>query len=181
MVSISANLPSGAPGAEPGPDHPLDHWFSSHRVLETKLRLLARAEGQLDSPKKAHARSQVEALVTFLEAHLPLHIEDEEISIFARLRGRLTGREEEALDLLEEQHRISHRLQSALRGAVEEYKRKPGKRSAEKIRVVVCELLDLYRRHIRLEDQVILRAAHRVLTAVELASIAGEMKQRRAA
>jgi hemerythrin-like domain-containing protein len=180
MVPISVYSPAGVFGAEPGPDHPLDHWYSGHRVVEEKLRLLARAEGRLDE-RKSEALAQIEELIAFFDWHLPIHIADEEISVFKRLRGRVTGREEEALDLLEEQHRISCRLQAELHKAVDEYKKKPGKRSAEKIRTVVCDLLDLYRRHIRLEDEVILRAAHRVLTAVELAAIADEMKKRRAA
>jgi hemerythrin-like domain-containing protein len=179
MVPISVYSPSGVFGGEPGPDHPLDHWFSSHRVLEEKLRLLARAEGRLDD-RNSEALARVEGLIAFFDSHLPIHIADEEASVFTRLRGRVTGREEESLDLLEEQHRISIRLQEELHSAVEDYRHKPGKRAAERVRMVVCELLDLYRRHIRLEDNVILRAAHRVLTAEELATIAEEMKKRRA-
>jgi hemerythrin-like domain-containing protein len=116
------------------------------------------------------AREAFAAAFAFLESSGVLHTQDEEESVFPRLRPVLDGEGRHYLDELEREHAEAERLYRELREAVA---------AGAGIAEAVAPLTQLYRRHIASEDVALQRHAQAFLTAGQLAAIAAEMKQRR--
>jgi hemerythrin-like domain-containing protein len=114
----------------------------------------------------------------------PKHTEDEEVSLFPRLRGHggvEAGEAFSAVAELEAQHRaaeLAHAEFDALAG------RLPRDGSAEagdvdRFTELATALSDLYRPHIRVEDELVFPAAARGIPPSVLAAIGEEMRARR--
>jgi len=136
-------------------DHPLEHLMACHRRIEERLATLERATEALD--KALH----------FLETTGATHTEDEEESLFPRLRRRLGQEDTAFLAQLEMQHIRADALNVDI------------KRAAETLRARVGQFVALYREHIADEDSRLQTIAKDSLNEEDLASIATEMKQRR--
>ncbi|MES1257222.1 MAG: hemerythrin domain-containing protein [Acidobacteriota bacterium] len=164
-------------------DAPLEHLIACHRRIEGRLATLEQAAGEFAAdPEKALAA--IHACLHFMDSNGALHTEDEEQSVFPRLRPMLLPEELVYIDSLEHQHRAADTLYAELKARVSSLRESGGKASEGQIGAyleLAGQLRQFYREHIRSEEEVLFPLAHRSLPGDELRHISGEMKQRRAA
>jgi hemerythrin-like domain-containing protein len=151
-------------------DRPLDHLNACHRRIEDRLATLERAAKVIDSDP-AVARSALGSAFRFFESNGLLHTEDEEQSIFPRLRVSFDDQGRELLDALGRQHDQAEALYAEVKQALEG--------PPEVLRAKVASLVDLYRSHIATEDSTLVPLARRHLSEQDAAEISAEMKRRR--
>lgn len=175
-------------GAKPQADfnQPVDLMMDCHRriekFLDVLLRIVDRTKGgELD---REH-REALETALNYFRAAAPRHTEDEEHSLFPRMRRSEDPAVREALakvDALEADHReaeLGH-------ASVDELGRRwleSGSLTAEdtaELKRLLTDLAQTYQRHIHIEDEEVFPLATRVLSAAELAAVGEEMKRRRA-
>lgn len=160
-------------------DQPLEHLTACHGRIEERLQVLERAGQHLET-RAAEALEAVDGCFRYFESSGVAHTEDEEHSVFPRLRPHLSPEELAEIEMLERQHREADALYSELKDIAARLKQNaaaPG--LAERYRSVVERFAALYRSHIAFEDRELIRVARRDLDSAELAAISEEMKQRR--
>ncbi len=171
---------------------PRDHSFESplqllsdcHRRIEHFLNVLFRVASQAgDSLSSEESKALATALRYFREA-APRHTEDEEKSLFPRLKGLQSSALEESLaqlDLLEADHVMADRLHAAVERTGQEWLASGSLPTIERERFQtrISALRDLYKSHIELEDTVIFPLASRLLDANAQLLIGKEMATRR--
>ena len=162
----------GAPSATL--DAPVDHLMACHRRIEQRLDTLNAAADHLttDAPGALEA---IRRSIQFLDSNGAMHTEDEQASLFPRLRPKLSAEELAYVDSLEDQHRQAEAIYAELKTLASE-----AADHVERYRDCAAHLRSLYREHIRSEDEILTRLARRSLSTDELASISAEMRQRRA-
>lgn len=148
----------GGPAPKDTLDAPIEHVLACHRRIEQKLDLLLRA---MEAPGDEIAR-----VFHFFDTNGMFHTQDEEESIFPRLRPRLSASETALLDSLRAEHESIEALYVRVAA---------GNRSLERVR----ELVDRYLAHIAREDTELVAAMQRHLDDADLRTISREMKQRR--
>jgi hemerythrin-like domain-containing protein len=168
---------AGRPAGDPAAHGPFDILAQTHlRILE-KLSVLEdlarglRRDGQFTLPVLASLAD----VLTFMDAVIPLHADDEEQTLFPRLRKtpRFAGAEGTPMDWMEHEH-VEH--QSALT----DLKRHIMRRDAEATTLAALELIERYREHIVKEDDILFPWARDLLTdARALDAMADEMTERR--
>jgi hemerythrin-like domain-containing protein len=144
--------------------------MACHRRIENRLATLQRAADAIESDPAA-ARAALESAFRFFETSGAQHTEDEERSLFPRLRPSLSREDLEFIDALERHHVQANAL-------FPEVKRSAGG-PPEIFRAKVARLVDLYRDHIAAEDSLLQPLAQAHLGPEDLAAIAAEMKRRR--
>lgn len=153
--------------------HPLEHLVACHRRIEQRLDVLVKA-GEVFEGDPAAAREAIESACAFMERSGVQHTEDEEQSLFPRLAPYLDAEEAEFLGALEADHKVADaayaRLQHAKAGLPE---------SLAEYRDAARELREIYKRHIEMEDDKLIRLGGRVLSPGELYAISREMRARR--
>lgn len=153
-------------------DQPVEHLVACHERIEERLRILERAaEALADRPDEA--RAAIAQVFRHFDSAGVLHTRDEEESVFPRLLPLLTAAEREYLGHLEEQHREAEEIYTRLREVP------PAGANPKAWRETVVRFCGLYRAHIASENVELVGAARRLFTAVDLAAIAAEMKERR--
>ena len=169
----------GAPAASI--DSPLEHLMACHRRIEQRLETLVNAADHL-ADDRTGALEAIRKSIEFLTSNGALHTEDEEASLFPRLKAKLSTSEIAFLDSLEAQHieagSIFSQLQSliaALNGTST-----PAVDVVHAYRACAEKLRALYRDHIRSEDEILTALAKRSLGKSELADISREMRALRA-
>jgi hemerythrin-like domain-containing protein len=174
-------------GAKPehGFDQPLGLLSDCHRRIERFLEVMVRVlertgGGPMDGPQ----RDALEAALRYFAAAAPRHTEDEERSLFPRLRASDDPAAREAMrriDALEDDHRRAGALHAEAgrlcrawldAGAL-------GPAGADRLRQLLDELRQTYARHIAVEDQEVFPLAGRVLGKEDLAQVGIEMARRR--
>ena len=108
----------------------------------------------------------------FFERQGVRHERDEEESLFPRLRGRMDDR---LLDDLARQHREHERLVGELRSGLDA----GDAVDAPALLALAEKLRESYRDHIELEENGLIPAARKLLTADEMAAALEEMQARR--
>ena len=167
--------------------NPLGLLVHCHERIEGQLSTLERAADVL---RAVDTRSlpRIFAAIDAACAHFAIagvkHTEDEEISLFPRLRGRGGAGAEEALAAitkLESQHRIAERLHAELDEFVRSLPRDGSAdgKDLDRFSAAVAELTTLYRPHIELENNFVFPVAARVLPANEIQALGEEMRARR--
>ena len=160
-------------------DRPLDHLVACHRRIDYKLSVLERAVTHLED-RTEEALHACRSVFTFLDGSGTLHTEDEEESIFPRIRLHATGEELAYLDSLELQHRDVEGVVARLRNLTKQLERDPSLLPARDALVQTArKLVELYRAHIASENEVLTGIGHARLDEVALAEIAFEMRLRR--
>lgn len=166
---------------------PLALLVHCHRKIESQLIGLEQVVGKL---RRGTLDDRLSAFFTInmARAHFagPLvkHTEDEEISLFPRLRAR-GGKAAEgvicALDELERQHRLLERLHGEFESLAANIQRdcSDQTKKVETFEVLVTALCDLYRPHMRVEDELVFPAAARLLLPSDIHAIGEEMFARR--
>lgn len=161
-------------------DTPLEHLTACHRRIEDRLATLGRAADHLrDAP--ATALEAIRKSIEFFDSSGALHTMDEELSLFPRLRPRLTGQEVAHLNRLEKQHDEVESVFAELKPVVADIAASPQQTVSlgARYRELVIQLNGLYRPNIKFEDEILMRVAGRILGPAELENIFQEMKTRR--
>ncbi|HEY9402921.1 MAG TPA: hemerythrin domain-containing protein [Pyrinomonadaceae bacterium] len=166
---------------------PLGLMSHCHRKIESYLAGLAVAGEILlggCAVETAGAFQVIDAAREHFAARVPKHTEDEEFSLFPRLREYGGHEVEEALAAhaaLETEHRVAEGVHAEFDELVEWLPRdgSAGIKEITLFNELVTELADLYRPHIRVEDEIIFPAAARVIPPDALSIIGQEMRARR--
>lgn len=172
---------------------PVDHGFDAplgllgdcHRRIEHFLRVLvAVADTYRGAELRPPDRQVFEAALNYFRTAGPRHSADEEHSLFPRLRSSADPGAKaaiERLDTLEADHRVAEDHHDAVDVLGRRWLRAGtlGAGDARSLREHLISLERLYHRHIALEDDELLPAAARILTAAELDAIGHEMAARR--
>jgi len=162
----------GAPSATI--DTPIEHLMACHRRIEQRLDTLVNAADHVDRDRSA-AVAAIEKSLKFLDTSGVLHTEDEECSLFPRLRARLSPEEIEFVDSLERQHQEADSIYRELK----ELAAVLSPDNAPRYRACAERLRALYQAHIRSEDEILTELARRSLGSDEIEQIAAEMRSRR--
>jgi hemerythrin-like domain-containing protein len=154
---------------------PLDYILAEH----FRQRLVCNLLEQIvqESAEQATAGE----LLDFLERDLPLHVEDEEEDLFPILRRR--AHPEDEIDRLLDQLSAEHARDEALLGSVAKAleRLRAGKRVAPKGKLAtdVRMFAQSQRRHLAIENAVVLPVARLRLTNADLAKLTARMAERR--
>jgi hemerythrin-like domain-containing protein len=159
-------------------DEPLDHLVACHDRILTRLTTLERVGEALESDTPAALHALRNAL-RFFDISGRLHTEDEEESVFPRLRSRLTAEQLAYVDALESQHREKEQVYAELKALAAELETGVTADRATRFRSLAGRLGELYRSHIASENDVLIAMGRSTLTSEELASIREEMRARR--
>jgi hemerythrin-like domain-containing protein len=161
-------------------DTPIEHLMACHRRIEQRLETLINAAAHITSDR-IRALETIRKSLEFLDSSGALHTEDEEASLFPRLRPKLTTSELAFVDSLEAQHVEAgavytelKRLAAGLAGPND-----PIAASIDSYRDCASRLQALYRDHIRAEDEILTAIAKRTLGESEISEISREMRARR--
>jgi len=181
-----APIPIGHDG-DHGFEQPLGLLSDCHRRIERFLRamlLVSRAER--GRPPSAAGRHALEQAAEYFRTAARLHTEDEERSLFPRLRGCAGGGDSalaEMVDVLEAEHRgveAEHaRVDTLVRRWLASGRAGLPHRAASELVARLEALEGTYSEHIRLEDEVLFPAARRELAAHQLEELGREMAERR--
>lgn len=172
-------IPAGqlfAAAAAPSPDNVEEFLMACHRRIEQRLDVLERAAGALETNRE-DALAAFESVFRFLDSSGALHTEDEEDSVFPRLRARMESGERIFLAELEHDHAEAGVIYRHLRSLVE--RAAEGGMDAAAIRGAAGELAALYRKHIASEDAALTEYTRRFLAPPDREAIASEMRARR--
>ena len=162
-----------------GPTDPLRQIAQCHQKIAghlARLDAVATAENQ----SVGDMRETLEAIVRWFETNGLRHRIDEDESLFPRLAEAAAATPALA-DALREL-RAEHAEEEALVGCLARAAYDLGENPAQGIvtaRAMARAVVAHFRRHMDVEDGVVLPAAARALGADELAAVAGEMERRR--
>ncbi len=162
-------------------DTPIEHLMACHRRIEQRLETLINASGHIGKDR-AEALEAIRKSLEFLDTSGALHTQDEEASLFPRLRPKLSSSEIAFVDSLETQHVEARAVYANLKRLAEMMDNPDGP-TADAIasyRDCADRLRALYREHIRAEDEVLTALAKRYLGGLEISEISREMRARRA-
>ena len=167
--------------------NPLGLLVHCHERIEAQLRSLERA-AEILRAGDTQALPEVFLTVDVACTHFAIagvkHTEDEEVSLFPRLReqGGSAGQEAlAAISELESQHRSAERLHAQFDSLIGNLRRDGSAEEKELDRFgdMVAELTKLYRPHILLENNFVFPVAARVLPVSAIHALGEEMRNRR--
>jgi len=146
------------------PDDPVARLGNTHRRMEDEL-------GSLEVAARAGDRQRLDLGLEFFASAAKRHHEDEEASLFPRLRG------DAGLVPLLDALAAEHREHEEARREIEVLVRGSG--DARELEASVARFVAMLRAHIEREDRELLPAAERVLDAGAREVVAEEMRGRR--
>lgn len=152
---------------------PLEHLLACHRRIEQRLSTFVKAAAELEA-RPEQALAAIAAAMRFMDTNGVRHTEDEEQSVFPRLKPHLTAQELAFVEGLEAEHVKAEGIYVAMKAAV------PGLPATKATYLKLAERLEaIYRKHIQAEDEILIALARRDLKAPEIVEISGEMRARR--
>ena len=171
-------------GAKPdaGFDHPLGMLADCHRRIENFLRVLCHvAETRPDGSLSAKERSAVESALAYFRTGGLRHTQDEEESLFPRMAAAGGAESLAELGKLEHEHSEANELHGIVDELFSEWMAagQIAEAQREALRAATDRLQDLYREHIRVEEEIVFPQAARQLDAAALAAIGAEFRARR--
>jgi len=155
-----------------------------HRRIEMFLGSLERVAASTDRPLNSESQQALEAALRYFREAAPRHTADEEESLFPRLRQMKHPELEVAIRRLEPLEQ-DHRRADALHEEVDRLGRVCLERGfllteeSRRFREDILALIDIYKEHIRIEDEDVFPVAGKMLTPADKVAIAGEMAARR--
>ena len=167
--------------------NPLGLLVHCHERIEAQLSVLERA-GEIVRAGDIRSLPRVFAAIDGACAHFAIpgvkHTEDEEVSLFPRLRERGGAAGQDALAAiaeLESQHRTAEHLHGEFDQLVACLPRdgSADAKELDRFNELVAELTTLYRPHILLENNFVFPIAADVLPASEIQTLGEEMRARR--
>ncbi len=154
--------------------NPLEHLVACHRRIEQRLATFVKAAAELEA-RPQQALEAIASAIRFMDTNGVRHTEDEEESVFPRLRPSLSPEELAFVDQLEAEHLEAEGIYTALKALV------PGLPTGKDTYLKLAERMEaIYRKHIQAEEDLLLKLARRDLKAPEIDAIAAEMRTRRA-
>lgn len=164
---------------------PIEMLKDCHRRIEHFLEVIAKVVAQFgERDLTEEARRALQASLDYFATFAPRHTADEEVSLFPRMREKSHADARDVmaeLDHLERDHRraeVCHQRVDDLarhwlqRGRLD-------KSQLTNLQSALDELIAMYVRHIRLEEEQVFVLASRLLPADQLQEMGEEMKQRR--
>lgn len=155
-----------------------------HRRIEMFMNSLEAVGMAMQAPPTDDVRRALEAALRYFAQAAPKHTADEEHSLFPRVR-QIDSPEVRAafaqLDELEQDHRGAESLHAEAERLGRQYLDRGALSppDVQRFRAAVANLLKIYGRHIRVEDEQIFPLAARILSDQEKSAIAQEMANRR--
>lgn len=150
------------------------------------LGTLDKVARSIEQPLANDTRIALQSALHYFRESAPKHTEDEEQSVFPRLRQSSHAEVKTALatlDALEQEHRRADSLHSQVdvlgRRCLADGYLSPAQ--ALEFRAAVAELASIYKRHIRIEDEEVFPITARLLSPADKENIAAEMAARRGA
>lgn len=186
MVTISRVLTINQPHI-PDFTNPLGLLVHCHERIEAQLSALERA-AEILRAGDTRSLPKVFAAVDTACAHFATagvkHTQDEDVSLFPRLRERGGTAGQDALAAmaeLESQHRTAEQFHAEFDQLVGCLPRdgSADAKELDRFNELVTELTTLYRPHILLENNLVFPVAARVLPASEIQALGEEMRTRR--
>lgn len=158
-----------------------------HKKIEIQLCALEQVAGKLRSgtlDDKLSAFFAIDMARAHFAGPLVKHTEDEEVSLFPRLRargGKLSAEMLDALGKLETQHRHAEEIHCEFEYVAGDLPRHDSCETTkiERLDSLVKALCDLYRPHMRFEDELVFPVAARLLLPSDIQAIGEEMRARR--
>ncbi len=170
---------------QPGFDTPFALMSDCHRRIEGFLAVIRRAlERCSTGPLDDEAGAALRAAQRYFREAAPRHTEDEEESLFPRLRavgGESLGGLLREAERLEREHDEAERLYAAIDERIDAWLLEGRLRKGEGEFILRdLDALDrLYARHIAFEDETLFPAAEGALDASQIREIGQEMAARR--
>ena len=173
---------------EHGFDQPLGLLSDCHRrienFLDVMIRVLERSQQAGRAALAPDEREALEAALRYFDVAAPRHTQDEEDSLFPRLRASADPDARAALARvasLEADHRHADAMHAEAKALSRRWLDAGPLAPAESQRLaeVLRALREMYTRHILLEDSELFPLAARVLDQQQLLEIGREMAQRR--
>ena len=167
--------------------NPLGLLTDCHRRIEMFLRaLITVCEQSSDGRLNADQRDALEKSLTYFREAAPKHTDDEEESLFPRMRRVESAEVRAALaqvEGLEREHRVADELHAQVDKLGRQWLSADSLPPAElaEIRTALSELKEIYDRHIAIEDEQVFPLARKVLAAEEQKKVGEEMAARRGA
>ena len=167
--------------------NPLALLVHCHKKIETHLCALEQVAGKLRDgtlDDRLSAFFTIDMARAHFAGPLVKHTEDEEVSLFPRLRARGGRAVEEMLNAigeLETQHRLAEQLHSEFETLAADIHRDGScqTRKIDRLEALVAALCALYRPHMRVEDELVFPAAARLLLPSDIQAVGEEMRARR--
>ena len=164
---------------------PLGLLSDCHRRIEKFLDQMIAVTATADGGALTGVqREAMEAALLYFDRAAPLHTQDEEISLFPRIRA--AGSDEAnrafaAVDALESDHRDAEAAHAEIDSAGRGWLETGAVDDAARARLLnqLRELREMYARHISVEDDIIFPLAGRLLEKQDLAQAGREMAMRR--
>lgn len=167
-------------------DHsnPIGMLSDCHRRIEMFLGSLEAIANVVDRPLTGDTKRALDAALRYFRESAPKHNADEEESLFPRMRRIRDPEIVSALAKLDDLEK-DHRRAAPLHAVVERLGRilllegRLTEAEAGGFREAVSTLSTMYRRHIRLEDEIVFPTAARLLPEADRKAIGWEMAARR--
>jgi hemerythrin-like domain-containing protein len=182
----STHPPKSIPGfRSPGVgfEAPFDMLEACHERVERTLNLLVRLHQHVRTHGcDAQAEQAAQDILRYFDLAAPLHHQDEELHVFPPLLSGDDPAARDAARTLMLQHREMEISWSAMRQALLHLAAVPsseGKPALPLSESAVQSFVDLYRDHMRLEEDVAYPVAHRAIGEEQLAAAGTEMQSRR--
>jgi iron-sulfur cluster repair protein YtfE (RIC family) len=152
--------------------------LACHQRIRTFSALAVTIASAADAPEGEVTEACHRCERYFVEA-LPLHVEDEEVSLLPRLRG-LRPALDEALDLMHDEHLAHRPLLQELLAALRAVRGAPSDGEARgRLASAASALEPAFDRHLENEERVVFPAVRELLSPATHAEIVGELRARR--
>jgi hemerythrin-like domain-containing protein len=168
-------------------DDPIEHLRHCHERIERSLVIVQNAVASLrltEPVLRTEAAAALDYELALLQLLTSLHTQDEERSLFPRLRTGLREDPDsmkEVMVVLESQHRREEAIFQDLAACVRKFPARPGPAADEqldRLEGLVSQLADLYRPHMTLENTCVIDKCRAHLTPGDLDEMQKEMRLR---
>lgn len=172
-------------GAKPdsGFNDPIGMLTDCHRRIERFLHILCRVSEQAGERALSGEESEaVDAALRYFQESGPRHNSDEEQSLFPRLRNTPAAQLLGEVERLEGEHHLTEALHKQADELFTRWQAEGALHAPDRarLRAITSKLQEIYREHIRLEEDVVFPCARRVLDPAAVATIGEEFRARRA-
>ena len=185
MTHRQRNTFSAALFGETAPpvNDPLDFLVEIHDRIQAQLAILERQARTFAEQGAAAAQQEIKKTLQRIETLGALHTEDEEQSLFPRLRYTSAADDFGLLELaqvLETQHREKEAALAELTAHVETLPaaQTPTAQQLGRLQGLVARLIDLYHAHIMIENQRLVPGSKECLQSSDLNAMQQEMRAR---
>jgi hypothetical protein len=188
-VASASSFASPVTSAEFGVkvNDPIDHLLHCHERIERSLITIQNAVAGLrlaDGVLRSEAAAALDYELATLQLLTRLHEEDEENSLFPRLKAKIGSANSALNDLMENaagQHRTNDELFDKLAKEIKVISANPAARAdteMDRLEDLVKELAGLHRPHMNIEKEYNFVNARQQLTADDLSAMQAEMRVR---